>query len=193
LQAAATDNGLNIALPNSIALHWPTFFIFSMRRRCKPCSNRQRSLHPHLWYPWRWDANRALALLRFHSGKSSAQIQRMRSDDLLASVFPMCGGLPGNIVGDFQIPDHPLVKEVMKDVLTEAMDHRRPQIAAARDRGRTHPLPAVDTAVHQQFSHEILNANPMLTWTMPRSKNGGRGRSRCAASCRNPCSRKWES
>ena len=27
-----------------------------------------------------------------------------------------------NIVGDIQIPDHPLVKEVMKDVLTEAMD-----------------------------------------------------------------------
>jgi len=30
--------------------------------------------------------------------------------------------LPGNIVGDIQIPDHPLVNEVMKDVLTEAMD-----------------------------------------------------------------------
>jgi len=30
--------------------------------------------------------------------------------------------LPENIPGDIQIPDHPLVHEVMKDVLTEAMD-----------------------------------------------------------------------
>ena len=72
---------------------------------------------------WRWDANRALALLRFQNGKKvPAQIQRMRSDDLLASVFPDAAACQENIVGARHIPDHPLVGEVMKDVLTEAMD-----------------------------------------------------------------------
>ena len=78
---------------------------------------------PNFGTRWRWDANRALALLRFQGGKKvPPQIQRMRSDDLLASVFPDVAACQENIVGDIQIPDHPLVKEVMKDVLTEAMD-----------------------------------------------------------------------
>jgi len=34
LQAAATDNGLNIALAEHTAFPWPTFFISSTRRRC---------------------------------------------------------------------------------------------------------------------------------------------------------------
>ena len=72
---------------------------------------------------WRWDAGRALALLRFQGGKKvPPQIQRMRADDLLAAVFPEAAACQENIDGDIQIPDHPLVDEVMKDVLTEAMD-----------------------------------------------------------------------
>src|SRR5213075_705950 len=59
-----------------------------------------------------------------------------------------------------QIPDHPLVAEVMKYVLTEAMDIEGVKellrgIAAGSIR-----VIAVDTPVPSQFSHEILNANP---------------------------------
>src|SRR6202007_409303 len=72
---------------------------------------------------WRWAASRSLQLLRFQKGKKVApQIQRTRSDDLLASVFPQVAACQENIEGDIQIPDHPLVREVMKDVLGEAMD-----------------------------------------------------------------------
>ena len=65
----------------------------------------------------------------------------MRSDDLLASVFPDVAACQENIVGDIQIPDHPLVKEVMKDVLTEAMDIEGLKDAAERHPGRSDPLP----------------------------------------------------
>ena len=45
---------------------------------------------------WRWVAGRALALLRFMGGKKvPPQIQRMRSDDLLAAVFPRGARVPG--------------------------------------------------------------------------------------------------
>jgi hypothetical protein len=63
-------------------------------------------------------------------------------------------------VGDIQIPNHPLVKEVMKDVLTEAMDmDGLRSLLSGFQEGRIRCL-AVDTPVPSQFSHEILNANP---------------------------------
>ena len=40
----------------------------------------------------------------------------------MANVFPQAAACFETIVGDIQIPDHPLVREVMKDVLGEAMD-----------------------------------------------------------------------
>jgi ATP-dependent Lhr-like helicase len=110
---------------------------------------------------WRWDANRALALLRFQNGKKvPPQIQRIRSDDLLASVFPDAAACFENIEGERKIPDHPLVGEVMKDVLTEAMDIQGlKDLLRGMASGEIRVL-AVDTPVPSQFSHEILNANP---------------------------------
>jgi ATP-dependent helicase Lhr and Lhr-like helicase len=104
---------------------------------------------------------RALALLRFQGGKKvPPQIQRMRSDDLLASVFPDVAACFENIEGDIKIPDHPLVHEVMKDVLTEALDiEGLGEVLRGIEQGRIRCL-AVDTPVPSQFSHEILNANP---------------------------------
>src|SRR5208282_4043630 len=88
------------------------------------------------------------------------QIQRTRSDDLLASVFPQVAACQENIEGDIQIPDHPLVREVMKDVLTEAMDlDGLKQVLHGISSGGIRCL-AVDTPVPSAFSHEILNANP---------------------------------
>jgi ATP-dependent Lhr-like helicase len=102
-----------------------------------------------------------LALLRFQGGKKvPPQIQRIRSDDLLASVFPDVAACQENIVGDIQIPDHPLVREVMKDVLSEAMDlEGLKELLRGMETGSIRCL-AVDTPVPSQFSHEILNANP---------------------------------
>src|ERR1019366_9156931 len=65
-----------------------------------------------------------------------------------------------NIEGDIKIPDHPLVREVMKDVLTEALDiDGLAEVLRGIEQGRIRCL-AVDTPVPSQFSHEILNANP---------------------------------
>ena len=74
---------------------------------------------------WRWDASRSLQLLRFQKGRKVApQIQRIRSDDLLASVFPQAAACFENIEGDIQIPDHPLVRQTIRDCLEDAMDIR---------------------------------------------------------------------
>ncbi len=161
LQAAATDNGLNIALAEQHSFPLADVFNFLQAATVQPILEQAALDSPIFATRWRWDANRALALLRFQNGKKvPAQIQRMRSDDLLASVFPDAAACFENIQGDRQIPDHPLVGEVMKDVLTEAMDIDGLKFVLSGLADGSIRCLAVDTPVPSQFSHEILNANP---------------------------------
>src|SRR5579863_10064949 len=89
LQAAATDNGLNIALAEQHSFPLADVFHFLNAETVQPILEQAALASPIFGTRWRWDANRALALLRFQNGKKvPPQIQRMRSDDLLASVFP---------------------------------------------------------------------------------------------------------
>src|SRR5271157_272763 len=161
LQAAATDNGLNIALAEQHSFPLADVFQFLHSETMAPILEQAALASPIFQTRWRWDATRALALLRFQGGKKvPPQIQRIRSDDLLASVFPDVAACFENIEGDIKIPDHPLVSEVMKDVLTEALDiEGLGEVLRGIEQGRIRCL-AVDTPVPSQFSHEILNANP---------------------------------
>jgi ATP-dependent helicase Lhr and Lhr-like helicase len=161
LQAAATDNGLNIALAEQHSFPLADVFQFLHSDAMPPILEQAALASPIFQTRWRWDATRALALLRFQGGKKiPPQIQRMRSDDLLASVFPDVAACQENIEGDIKIPDHPLVDEVMKDVLTEALDiDGLAEVLRGIEQGKIRCL-AVDTPVPSQFSHEILNANP---------------------------------
>ena len=161
LQAAATDNGLNIALAEQHSFPLGDVFHFLNAETVQPILEQAALDSPIFGTRWRWDANRALALLRFQNGKKvPPQIQRIRSDDLLASVFPDAAACFENIEGERKIPDHPLVGEVMKDVLTEAMDvDGLKALLRGMASGEIRVL-AVDTPVPSQFSHEILNANP---------------------------------
>src|SRR5438309_706761 len=161
LQAAATDNGLNIALAEQHSFPLGDVFHFLQADTVQPILEQAALDSPIFGTRWRWDANRALALLRFQNGKKvPAQIQRMRSDDLLASVFPDAAACFENIEGERKIPDHPLVGEVMKDVLTEAMDVEGLKTVLRGMASGAIRVIAVDTPVPSQFSHEILNANP---------------------------------
>jgi len=161
LQAAATDNGLNISLAEQHSFPLADVFHFVYPASVKEVLEQAALASPLFTARWRWDARRALALLRFQGGKRVApNIQRMRADDLLAGVFPEALACQENIEGEIKIPDHPLIREVMKDVLTEAMDIEGLQrLLGDIGAGRIRCI-AVDTPIPSQFSHEILNANP---------------------------------
>ncbi|HEX8817194.1 MAG TPA: DEAD/DEAH box helicase [Terriglobales bacterium] len=161
LQAAATDNGVNIALAEQHSFPLADVFHFLAADTVQPVLEQAALDAPVFGTRWRWDANRSLALLRFQGGKKvPPQIQRIRSDDLLASVFPEAAACFENIEGERKIPDHPLVGEVMKDVLTEAMDLDGLKGVLRGIEDGSIRCVAVDTPVPSQFSHEILNANP---------------------------------
>jgi len=64
---------------------------------------------------WRWNATNALALPRMSAGRKVApQLQRMRAEDLLASVFPDQVACAENLVGEREVPDHPLVDQTLR-------------------------------------------------------------------------------
>ena len=161
LQAAATDNGLNISLSDQHSFPLADVFHFLHAASVEPLLEQAVLTSPIFATRWRWVAGRSLALLRFMGGKKvPPPIQRMRSDDLLAAVFPQALACQENISGDIEIPDHPLARETMKDALTEAMDVAGLKASwkiSLRARIR---CVAVETPVPSQFSHEILNANP---------------------------------
>jgi len=161
LQAAATDDGVLLSLGPQ-----HSFPLESIFRMVHPSGVRQLLVDAAMQAPmfatrWRWNATRSLALIRWQGGRKVAPyLQRMRAEDLLASVFPAQLGCQDNAVGPIEIPDHPLVNETLRDCLTEAMDAQglEDRLVALfngeiRSVARETPEPSV-------FAHEILNANP---------------------------------
>jgi ATP-dependent Lhr-like helicase len=161
LQAAATDDGINISLAEQHSFPLADVFRFLHPASVGEVLEQAVLASPIFTARWRWDASRALVLQRFQGGKKvPAPIQRMRADDLLASVFPDAAACPENLDAQPRIPDHPLVREVMKDALTEAMDTEGLKRVLGQVLNGGIRSVAVDTPIPSQFSHEILNANP---------------------------------
>ena len=75
-------------------------------------------------------------------------------------MFPDVAACQENVDGPIQVPDHPLIREVMKDIFHEALDlDGLKQVLRQMASGEIECL-AVDTPIPSVFSHEILNANP---------------------------------
>ena len=123
LQAAATEDAIVLSLSTS-----HSFPLDEVARYLRSATAMDVLIQALLDAPlfamrWRWNATTALALPRFVGGRKVApQLQRMKSEDLLASVFPDQVACAENIGGDRDVPDHPLVAQTMYDCLHEAMD-----------------------------------------------------------------------
>jgi ATP-dependent Lhr-like helicase len=161
LQAAATDNGIVISLSDQHSFPLEVIFGFLHPDTVEDVLKQALLVAPMFASRWRWNAGRALAILRFQGGrKVPAPVQRMRSDDLLAAVFPDQAACPENLACEPRIPDHPLVKETIDNCLYEAMDlNGLREILKKIQSGEIRTL-AVETVEPSPFSHEILNSNP---------------------------------
>ncbi len=162
LQAAATEDGINLSLGPSLSFPLGDTFRFVPPGKVEKVLTQAVLQSPLFGVRWRWDASRALALLRFSGGKRvPPPLQRMRSDDLLAAVFPEQVACQDNAPpGDVEIPDHPLVFETMRDCLSEAMDAEGlGEVLRAVTSGEIEVM-ARDTTQPSVFSHQILNAMP---------------------------------
>ncbi|HXA50801.1 MAG TPA: helicase-related protein, partial [Candidatus Acidoferrum sp.] len=161
LQAAATDNGIVISLSDRHAFPLELVFEFLKPHTVRDVLTQALLDAPMFGTRWRWNATRALAVPRFRGGtKVPAQIQRMRSEDLLAAVFPDQVACAENLTGPIRIPDHPLVNETIANCLEEAMDIDGLEAVLRGIESGDIRTVTLDTPEPSLFSHEILNANP---------------------------------
>ncbi|MGA3202997.1 MAG: helicase-related protein, partial [Bryobacteraceae bacterium] len=161
LQAAATDNGLVLSLSDQHSFPLELVFDFLKTPTVEHVLTQAMLDSPMFGARWKWNAQRALAVLRFAGGaKVPPPLQRMRADDLLAACFPDQVACAENLTGEIRIPDHPLVNETIANCLEEAMDLKGLINILDRIAAGTLRTVAVDTPEPSPFCHEILNANP---------------------------------
>ena len=162
LQASATDDGLNFSLGPNLSFPLDDIFNYLNQKSVADVLLQAVLQAPLFGVRWRWDATRALAIQRWSSGrKVPAPLLRMRSDDMLAAVFPAQVACQDNAPPeDIEPPDHPLVFEAIRDCLTENMDvEGLKDVLASIETGRIEVY-AKDTVQPSAFSHQILNAAP---------------------------------
>ncbi|HEV3086597.1 MAG TPA: DEAD/DEAH box helicase [Candidatus Elarobacter sp.] len=161
LQAAATDNGICLSLSDQHAFPLEIVWEYVKSASVEQTLTQALLAAPVFGARWRWNATRALAILRMRGGKKTPpQIQRMRAEDLLASCFPDAAACAENLTGPIRIPDHVLVRETIDNCLREAMDlDGLTDVLRAVESGAIKTV-AVDTPEPSPFCHEILNANP---------------------------------
>ena len=161
LQAAATEDAIILSLGPQHSFPLDDVFQY-----LKPATAEHLLVQAMLDAPvfgtrWRWNSTRALAVLRFRGGrKVPTPLQRMEAEDLVAAVFPDQLACPENLVGDREIPDHPLVNQTIADCLLEAMDFPGlKKVLEGMEAGRF-TLIARDTSEPSPLCHEVLNARP---------------------------------
>jgi ATP-dependent Lhr-like helicase len=161
LQAAATENHIVLSLT-----HAHSFELAEAARYLHSNSVRQVLVQalcaaPMFEVRWRWDAGIALALPRFRGGKKiPPQIARMNAEDLLASVFPDQVACAENLPGEIEIPDHPLVRQTIRDCLEDAMDIARFEAVLRGLESGEIRVVARDLTEPSPLALEALNARP---------------------------------
>ncbi|MFM0502699.1 DEAD/DEAH box helicase [Paraburkholderia caffeinilytica] len=161
LQAAATEDAIVLSLTGS-----HSFVLDEVWRYLHSNSAEHLLIQALLDAPlfgvrWRWNATTSLGLPRYTGGrKTPPQLQRMRSEDLLASVFPEQAACLENIVGERELPHHPLVDQTVDDCLHDAMDSERWIALLRRIEQGDVQLVARDLPAPSPLAAEILNAKP---------------------------------
>jgi ATP-dependent Lhr-like helicase len=161
LQAAATEDAIVLSLSTS-----HSFPLADVARYLHSNSVRSVLIQAMIAAPmfaarWRWIASTSLALPRFRGGKKiPAPLQRMRAEDLMASVFPDQLACAENIVGERAIPDHPLVRQAIHDCLYEAMDIEGLERVLRQIEQGDIAVIARDLPAPSPLAMEILNARP---------------------------------
>ncbi len=161
LQAAATEDAIILSLSTSHSFPLDEVSRYLHSNTAEHVLVQALLDAPMFGLRWRWNAVTALALPRFVGGsKVPPQLQRMKSEDLLATVFPDQVACLENIVGERQIPDHPLVAQTLHDCLHAAMDVDALLALLKRlESGEIH-IVARDLTAPSPLAAEILSARP---------------------------------
>ncbi|CAN7514723.1 DEAD/DEAH box helicase [Variovorax sp. LjRoot290] len=161
LQAAATEDAIVLSLSTSHSFALPEVARYLHSATALDVLVQALLDAPLFGVRWRWNATTALALPRFIGGRKVApQLQRMKSEDLLASVFPDQVACAENLAGEREIPEHPLVAQTLDDCLHEAMDAEGWLRLLRRIEAGEVSVLACDLPAPSPLAAEVLNALP---------------------------------
>jgi ATP-dependent Lhr-like helicase len=161
LQTAATEDSIVLSLGPTHSFPLDDVFGYLETGTARELLVQALLAAPMFQTRWRWNACRSLAVLRMQSGKKvPAQLLRMRAEDMLVAAFPQAAACLENVVGDIEVPDHPIVQQTVEDCLIEAMDIDGLEALLARIENGDLKLVARDVPEPSPMAHEILNARP---------------------------------
>ncbi len=161
LQASADDDGFILSLGPQHSFPIETLFPMMRVDNAQNLLEQALLITPMLHLRWRWNVTRALFVARRKNGKKvPPALQRFRTEDLLTAVFPKLTGCQENIIGDHEIPDHPLVQQTMQDCLHEALDIDGLIDVLGKVDAEEITYIGRDTREPSPFAYELLNANP---------------------------------
>ncbi len=161
LQAAATEDNIVLSLTTSHSFELAEVARYLNAKTVRSVLIQALLDAPMFTTRWRWVAGVALALPRFRGGKKVApQLVRMEAEDLLAAVFPDQVACAENLVGEREIPDHPLTAQVITDCLHEAMDITGLEQLLARLEAGDIRVVACDLTQPSPLALEVLSARP---------------------------------
>ncbi len=123
LQAAATEDTIVLSLTTAHSFELGEVARYLHSNTVRALLVQALCAAPMFPLRWRWSATIALALPRLRGGKKvPAPLARMAAEDLLAALFPDQVACAENLPGELEIPDHPLVRQAIRDCLEDAMD-----------------------------------------------------------------------
>ncbi|HEX5340282.1 MAG TPA: DEAD/DEAH box helicase [Gammaproteobacteria bacterium] len=161
LQAAALEDSIVLSLgaTHSFALEEPAKYL-------NPATALDVLTQAVLAAPmfgtrWRWVVTTALAVRRNRNGKRMPPaFQRADAEDLVALIFPDQLACAENLAGAREVPDHPLVRQTLKDCLHEVMDADGFLKLLERLQSGELKVSARDLAAPSPLAQEILSARP---------------------------------
>jgi len=161
LQAAATEDTIILSLTTAHSFELADVARYLHSNTVRPILVQALCAAPMFTARWRWSATIALALPRFRGGKKvAAPLARMAAEDLLTSIFPDQVACAENLPGELEIPDHPLVRQTVRDCLEEAMDVEGfEQLLRNLEAGRIKVI-ARDVVEPSPLALEVLSARP---------------------------------
>ncbi len=161
LQAAATEDHIVLSLTHAHSFELAEAARYLNSNTVRDVLVQALCAAPMFEVRWRWDAGIALALPRFRGGKKiPPQIARMNAEDLLASVFPDQVACAENLSGAIEVPDHPLVRQTVRDCLEDAMDIDAFEAVLRRLEHGEIRVVARDLTEPSPLALEALNARP---------------------------------
>ena len=161
LQAAATEEGIILSLGSTHSFPLDEVFDYLNPATVRDVLIQALLDSPMFQIRWRWNAANALAIPRRRNGKRVAPIlQRMQAEDLIAVVFPDQLACVENIVGERELPDHPIVNQTIGDCLHEAMDVERLEQILTRMQSGQIEVVARDLREPSPLSEAMVTARP---------------------------------